>query len=129
MISSIYETATYYGAPLSVQPVCHNELKPFVDLVLKEGESRLRNLLPLILIKQAQRRKDVSQTFDQWSLEDPSFRICWEFTRLAFRQTMDKAWTEEDRNRWRQSCQNARSIGVEPDRALEQIRRHLRQVV
>ncbi|HLB02036.1 MAG TPA: hypothetical protein VJM77_02750 [Nitrospiria bacterium] len=125
MIPSIYETAAYYGAPLSVQPVCHNDLKPFVDLVLKEGESRLRNLLPLILIKQSEGRRDVAQAFDQWSSENPSFQICWEFARLALRQAVEMTWTEEDRDRWRQSCQKVRSIGVEPERALEQIRRFL----
>ena len=125
MIPSIYETAAYYGAPLSVQPVCHNDLKPFVDLVLKEGESRLRNLLPLILTKQSEGRRDVAQAFDQWSSENPSFQICWEFARLALRQAVEMTWTEEDRDRWRQSCQKVRSIGVEPERALEQIRRFL----
>ena len=125
MISSVYETAAYYGAPLSVQPVCHNDLKPFVDLVLKEGESRLRNLLPLIIIKQSEGRRDVAQAFDQWSSENPSFQICWEFARLALRQAVEMTWTEEDRDRWRQSCQKVRSIGVEPERALEQIRRFL----
>mgnify|MGYP001571764840 CR=1 FL=1 len=125
MISSVYETAAYYGAPLSVQPLCHNDLKPFVDLFLKEGESRLRNLLPLIIIKQSEWRRDVAQAFDQWSSENPSFQICWEFARLAFRQTMEDNWTQGDRDRWRQSCQKVRSIGVEPERALEQIRRFL----
>ena len=126
----IYESAVFYGAPLSVQPVKRHELKFFIDLVLKEGESRLRNLLPLILAKQAAGRRETGDLFDRWASEDSSFEACWKFTQLALRQTTDQAWSEEDRRRWRQSCEEAgRIISIEPDRALANLRRFLRPPV
>ena len=122
----IYESAVFYGAPLSVQPVKRHELKFFIDLVLKEGESRLRNLLPLILAKQAAGRRETGDLFDRWASQDPSFESCWKFTRLALRQMTDQAWSEGDRRRWRQLCEEARRLAIEPERALANLRRFLR---
>lgn len=125
MILSLHESAAFYGAPLSVQPICRYDLKRFVFLALGEGEGRLRNLLPFILARQAAERPEIFDTFNQWVFEDPSFRICWEFTRLALHQVMDQHWSEEDRDRWRRLCQEAGRIGIEPERALANLRRFL----
>lgn len=125
--TSLYETAAFYGAPLSVQSSCHYDLRLFVDLVLKEGEGRLRNLLPLILAKQAERHQGVFRSFDLWASQDPSFQACWNFTQLALRQIIDLDWGEEDRNRWRELVKKANGIGIEPERALSNLRRYLGQ--
>jgi hypothetical protein len=127
MILSLYESAAFYGAPLSVKPVRHHDLRLFVDLVLKEKESRLMNLLPLILAKQAEEKRDVTLAFNQWASQDPLFRNCWEFTQLALRQTVDQVWSDDNRHRWRQVCEETAKIAIEPQRALENIRRFLKQ--
>ncbi len=127
MIPSLYESAAFYGAPLSVQPVCHHDLRLFIDLILKERESRLMNLLPLILAKQVEEKRDVTQVLNQRASQDPLFRICWEFTQLSIRQTVDQDWSDEDRHRWRQICEETAKIAIEPKRALENIRRFLQR--
>ncbi len=125
MIQTLYETAAFYGAPLSVQPFCHHDLRTFVESVLKEGESRLKNLLPFILAKQAGGRQDIRQAFVQWASQDSAFQTCWEFTQLALRQLNEVDWNVEDRDRWRQLCKEVSIVGVEPERALANLRRFL----
>ena len=125
MITSFYESAAFYGAPLSVQPMCHHDLRIFVEIVLKEGEDRLRNLLPLILAKQIEGRRDVYQAYEEWTSGDQSFKIIWDFTQLAIRQIRDHYWSEDDRNRWRQLCEEVGRMGIEPQRALANLRRFL----
>ena len=83
--------------------------------------------MPLILVKQAEGRQDVSQAFDRWAARDPLFQIRWEFTRLGLRQITDQDWSEEDRDRWRRLCGEADRIAIEPERALANLRRFLRQ--
>ena len=129
MILPLYESAAFYGAPLSVQPVRHHDLRLFIDLVLKERESRLMNLLPLILAKQVEEKRDVTQVLNQWASQDSLFRICWEFTQLALRQIAEQDWSDEDRHRWRRICEETAKIAIEPARALENIRRFLQQPV
>lgn len=126
MNPNLYETAAFYGAPLSVQPLRHYDLRLFVDLVLKGEDGRLKNILPLILAKQVEREQDVPQVFDQWTAQDSSFRICWGFTQLALRQIRENTWDQEDRDRWRQSSEEAGSLGIEPERALANLRRFLK---
>lgn len=122
MIPFLYETAAFYGAPLSVWPIRHHDLRSFIDLVLKEGDSRLKNLLPLILAKQAEGR---SNLFDQWASQDRTFQVCWEFTQLALRQTRENIWNEGDRDHWCRSCKTVGRIGIEHNRALTHLRRFL----
>jgi hypothetical protein len=106
----LLETAAYYGAPLSVLPSCHHDFQSFIRLVLDEGDGRLKNLLPFLLVKRMQDEEGISQ----------------EYSKAAARQVTQTAWTEEDRNQWRDVCRKVLEVGIDPQRALQQLRRFLK---
>ncbi len=110
-IDDLYGSAAYYGAPLSVAPERRYGFSALVLQILECGDARLKNLLPVLLLKNGKSRPD--------SLPPE----VWEFTLLAKKQVAAEEWTEEDRRRWRSSCSAVEQLGVHPRRALENIRR------